>query len=424
LGSTRISYSLYDDTLTHFLISIHFVSLQSNKTGQGVAEFARGYGTVSSDPSAPDVDSDTTFMLASISKVFAASTVAALLDEGLISSLDDDICDAIGSSWGGDAGSAACRHPDFPNTTVSWRMLVTHRSALIDSVPNVTIDGVSYVASYGPEDFEGSFGNPTCPLTEVQDFYRATLTDSFNETTVGGGGIDWFVETDGGWQAGVEPGSSNKYSDFAFGYIAALVELATGNKTFEEVSQSSIFVPLGMNHTSWFRESLPAGTETAVPGYNKEQNSTDIGHYCFIDYSRGQLYSSANDMAKFLSSMLDFGVSDGLWSNDVGKLLTTCQEHNVTGQLVENCQYGVGWKLLSNEQKASLPQEYEWLESFDQFDWSGGAHHDGSELGIASQCLVLPADNVFIVVLTNTDGAQPQEIASRVAKIVVSLTFE
>ena len=75
-----------------------------------ITEFARGYGKVSSSASAGDVTADTAFMLASVGKVFVASVIAVLLDQGIISSLDEDICETTSTPW---ASSNACRHPDF-----------------------------------------------------------------------------------------------------------------------------------------------------------------------------------------------------------------------------------------------------------------------------------------------------------------------
>ena len=67
----------------------------------------RGYGQVSSDDSAASVTPDTVFMLASVSKPFAASAVVVLVKKGLISSIDDDICDVVPSEYSDDI----CRNP-------------------------------------------------------------------------------------------------------------------------------------------------------------------------------------------------------------------------------------------------------------------------------------------------------------------------
>lgn len=329
---------------------------------------------------------DTAFMLASVSKVFTGSAVALLLDQGILSSLDEDICDSIPLSW----SREACRNPHFPDTNVTWRMLVTHRSSMANDIPYVVLsNGTEVQASYGPasykdEDGIPSFGNPTCSLKDVQNFYRAAMTsDPEATTTVGGGSIDWYQEFQkqqlGPWKH-YQPGSmggEEGYSNFAFGYIAALLEMKTG-KSFSDFCREELFDRLGMKETTWFREDLPNNTQQAIPtiaedGNNKDMKYMEVGHYCFIDYASGQLYSTANDMAIFLTSMLDHG--SNLWSSNVAQTVFTCQEQNEFGDSIDasECEFGVSWILLSNSMKESLyDNDLEWLEPFIEFDWTRG----------------------------------------------------
>jgi CubicO group peptidase (beta-lactamase class C family) len=353
-------------------------------------------------------------MLASVGKVFTAAAVGKLLDQGVIASLDEDICKVFSSS----STTTMCRHPAHSGTTVTWRMLVTHRSGLPENLPTVTINGAEEEATYGPD--EHGYGNPICPLpicplTNVQDFYRAVFTPN-GTTTVGGGSIDWYKEAEGGWVTGVVPGSQFSYSNMAYGYIPALIEkliVGSGSSSFEQFCQAHLFGPLGMTRTSWFRESLPAGTSVAVP---LDEDFATLGHYCFIDYGSGQLYSTANDLAKFLSSILRRGVGD-LWQSNVGNLLFACQEQTTNGQLVANssCTTGLGWELVNEKAFAEL----DWLESFVTYDTTGGAMHDGAELGIAAQVLVLPNAQVYIAVMTNTEEGAAEEVAAAVAKMAL-----
>jgi CubicO group peptidase (beta-lactamase class C family) len=215
------------------------------------------------------------------------------------------------------------------------------------------------------------------------------------------------------------------YSNFAVGYIAALIEWATEGQTFPDFTRQHIFEPLGMDHTAWFRRDLPSGTVEAVPVETANRRGTrfqDIGHYCFIDYASGSLRSTASDLSKFLQSMLNYGVPD-LWlsppsnglannstintnsssSSVLGQESLNCLEKDQNGQPVKasNCEFGANWILLSNAQKKGAE---EWLEPFSHYDWTDGAHHDGAEAGSQTQILVLPRAGVYAAVLTNTDG--------------------
>ena len=64
--------------------------------------------------------------------------------------LDDDICDMV--PWTDDA----CLHPDYPDVIVTWKHVLTHRSALTDDVP-LQLDNKE--ASYGPSSFVNEFGD-------------------------------------------------------------------------------------------------------------------------------------------------------------------------------------------------------------------------------------------------------------------------
>lgn len=365
----------------------------------------RGYGRVASSDNSPAVDRDTVFLLASVSKVFAGTAVMKLLDLGVISSLDDDICDVTAAATDIPQGMA-CRNPFYPDIPVTWRMLLTHRSSLKASIPTFPSNNeYGYLeAGYAPTGgyFGLAAGQTQCPLEDVTGFYRDILVDKPTETTVGSNlGVQWYQlaqrEMNGMWQQNAPPGERNVYSNFAVGFIAALVEWAT-SQSFPDFCQEHIFTPLNMTKTAWFRRDLPEGVREAVPVETANRRGTkwnDIGHYCFIDYASGSLRSTAMDLSKFLDSMLDYGVP-ALWSNPLlGKEALSCLETKNDA----TCEFGANWILLSSENA-----DEEWLDPYRRYDWTNAAHHDGAEAGSQTQILLLPEADVYAVVLTNTDG--------------------
>ena len=82
-----------------------------------------------------------------------------------------------------------------------------------------------------------------------------------------------------------------------------------------------------------------------------------------------------------MTAMLDYG-APVLWSNTTGRLAVTCQEQDTDGSPVSDCEFGVNWILMNNSQRSST--DY-WLELFQNFDWTDGANHDGSEAGSQTQ---------------------------------------
>ena len=344
-------------------------------------------------------------MIASVSKLFAGAAVLKLVSQGIIN-LDDDICDTVPDSY----DDSSCTNPLWPDTPVTWRMLVTHRSSLRNNIPSVN----GKDASYGPSGGYGgsAAGNPTCPLTDVIGFYRDFMINKPTETSVGSGiNVDWYstaTQAGGAWES-FEPGSQSLYSNFASGYIAALVELASG-KSFPDYCRDNIFAPLGMQETAWFRNGLPDNVLETLPveywgGNNPFEH---IDHYCFIDYASGSLRTSARDMAKFLGSMLDYG-SPTLWSTALGQTAVRCAE----GGNGNNCEFGVNW-ILMNKSSAE-----NWMDPVLSLDWTDAAMHDGAEFGSQTQIVLFPAAGVYAIVFTNTDG-NDEMAAEKLMKEVLS----
>ena len=371
----------------------------------------RGYGRVSSASRSAPVTPDTTFMLASISKVFTASAVAVLVDLGVIS-LDDDICDVVPKEY----GRSMCRNPRYPNDSVTWRMMITHRSSLARNIPGARDRFGDWInPSYGPSGGYSpdapAAGNPTCPLEGVVDFYHALLTDdNYASTEVGAGlklmggkELNWYDlgNSNGGMWKRYRPGSGYEYSNLAYGYLAGLIELATG-QSFPEFCSEQLFQPLGMSRTAWFRDDLPGGTLEAVPGENRKRGFKDVGHYCYIDYASGELRTSARDLARWGNAMLRYG-SPALWSSTIGREVVACQERTSNGGQVNNCEHGYGWILLDNSMKKSGSVDG-WLKNgFSSYDWTDGIWHDGAESGSQTNLIILPKAGLYVAVVTNTD---------------------
>jgi CubicO group peptidase (beta-lactamase class C family) len=140
-------------------------------------------------------------------------------------------------------------------------------SSLRKNIPSVNGKETSYGPSGGYSDGAAA-GNPACPLTDIVGFYSDFMIEEATETSVGSGvNVDWFhvaTNAEGAWEE-FEPGTQSLYSNFATGYIAALVEFASA-KHFPDYCQDKIFDPLGVQKTEWFRNDLPDGVLETLPG--------------------------------------------------------------------------------------------------------------------------------------------------------------
>jgi len=397
------------------------------------APILRAYGKVSASNTASAVTTDTTFMIASISKVFTAAAIALILEQGYITSLDDDICEIIPAKYK-QYNMTMCRHPQYPTTQVTWRMLMTHRSSLKNNLPDAkSVQGSKISPSYGPSGGYDppAVGNPTCPLSNVVDFYHTLLTNDPTASTEvaadvlvqGNTPLNWYDLSNGGtgnngsgmWQKNSKPGSKNVYSNSAYGYIAALIEFAVTDQSFTDFCHEHLFQPLGMDHTAWFRTNLPKDTREAVPveyTRNNKKKWKDAGHYCFIDYASGELRTSAKDISKWAQYFIQNNNESTtttsaqlLWSQSISQQMYQCQEQDVNGKLLstQNCETGYGWMLLNNSMKTKSSTD-SWLrQGFKDYDWTNGIWHDGAEIGSQTNLIILPNAGVYVAVLTNTD---------------------
>ncbi|CAB9509880.1 Beta-lactamase [Seminavis robusta] len=391
----------------------------------------RAYGKVSAAANAADVTTDTAFMMASVSKPFAGAAIAKMIDQRLIT-LDTDIRTVL------PAGYAATNYqnPLHTSKAVTFRHILTHRSGLRAVVPGVDdTNGEEVYPDYGPANgYLGiAVGNPTCSLTDVKGFYRDYMEEGAPDTTVGradlsvfpGGTFDWYTNADGAnaWSKNA-PGASNVYSNFAMGYIAALVEHKTG-MSFSQYCDTNLFGPLGMTNTKWLREELPNTTQQAVPvRSNGDGTYFDIGHYCFIDYTSGQLYTTANDAAKWGDEMLSKGTAT-LWSSATAAQVFGCQEKDETNmQLSEaDCGYSLAWEYLGAAKKDSVIADYPWMAVFENYDWTDSVEHGGSEQGVTTHFIIFPIAGAYGVVMINSSGPERDTAAAEAALTILEELF-
>lgn len=150
-----------------------------------------------------EVDENTLYRIASISKTFTAIGLLKLYDNSSFE-LDDDISDYL---------NYTVRNPNFPNTPITFRMLLSHTSSLQD--------GTGY----------NNFLNATytnMPIPSISEL----LLPSGNYYTPN----MWRSET---------PGSYFAYSNINFGLIGTLIEAISGER-FDVYMKTEILQPLNI----------------------------------------------------------------------------------------------------------------------------------------------------------------------------------
>lgn len=250
---------------------------------------ARGFGKLTPDAGSPDVDADSIFLLASITKPVTASALMILVDRGLIS-LDDPVARYIPEFQGGERAQVAVRN------------LLSHISGLPDMLPQ-----------------NRDLRRAHAPLSEfVAGAAKTPLLYS--------------------------PGTNFRYQSKGILLAAEIVERVSG-KRLRDFEKAQMFDPLGMKHsalgmgdwkiseTVWV-ETSPNSNQTDLKRFGPNSSYwRDMGH------PWGGMHSSALDLAILLQTMLNGGEYAGkrVFSPAAVQAMTSDQN----GPL--EAPWGLGW---------------------------------------------------------------------------------
>ena len=312
--------------------SIPGVQVYASKGGEVVYHEALGLANV--DARTP-MTKQTLSLLASVSKPVTGAALLTLVDAGEIA-LDDPINDHLPFD---------VVHPDYPATDITPRMLLTHRSGIVDGDFDLDVTGDSPIS--------------------LDTFIRDLLTPD---------GQYYSADT-----FGDEPGTSTLYSNDGIALMGYLVE-AVSEKSFETYSQEALFGPLNMDRTSWFLSGL-AGQPVAQPHVREAGAYRTLPNPGFPDYPAGQLRTSPAQLARFLQMIQNGGTLGGtrvLEQATVTAMLTP----STTGTDSDSDEQGFVWYRETRSGRVS---------------WE----HNGSVEGITTLAAMLIDEDVNVIVLTN-----------------------
>ena len=214
---------------------------------------------------------DDIFRIASISKSFGATSIMQLVDAGKLS-LDDDAQKYL---------PFPLRHPDYPDVTITVRMLLNHTSSI------------------------------THPQYKTLDIINPATNS------------DW-VDCYNDWM----PGTKYKYSNLGYNLIAAIVESASGER-YDEYVKHHICDPLGMNASfnpedldedlfvplyKWSKkkEMFINMSREAYRGVKKPYSEYVLGYDAALFSGAGGMKTSATDLAKYMIMHMHYGEYNGV----------------------------------------------------------------------------------------------------------------
>lgn len=215
---------------------------------------------------------DRIYMNGSVQKVFDAAAVLQLVEKGLIG-LDADV---------GTYVPFEAQHPGFPNTPVTVRMMLAHRSGL---------DALPHQFDWDTECVFSPRFRPDCRSDlsgmSLEEYLMASLVPDGSNYDAGA----WVFE----------PGRTYHYSVSTYPFLRYLIEQVTGQR-FSDYMQQNIFAPLGMEN-SGFNAKEFAG-RNAIPYTRIDGENIELQVWNGNGY---MMRTTAEDMARLMIVLMNNG---------------------------------------------------------------------------------------------------------------------
>jgi CubicO group peptidase (beta-lactamase class C family) len=323
-----------DKDLTCRMKSMHAPGMQIALVRGDRVVWQESFGLASTAAQTPMRD-DHLLMIGSISKTLACTIIMQLAEEGKLD-LDADINKYL---------PFGVRSPHFPDAPISARLLMSHRSGILDNW------------YYQYETF------PDHSPLSIEAFLRAYLLP---------GGSMYDAEKN--WYRDARPGQMELYSNAGITLLAYLAEVIE-QKPFQAIATERLITPLGMDG-GWH----PDQVDPSLLAQGAELNGTPTHASSFYAWPAGSYLSSAASLARFVAIYADNGSVNGrqfLKPESISAMLTPADA---------KAEHGLGW------QKGVAPM--------DGVSYWG---HGGKTAGFNAQCFFDRDARAGIVLLTNGD---------------------
>ncbi len=318
-------------------------SLAVSVIQDGRIVWAEGFGLAQLDTETPATP-DTPYILASVSKPITATGLMVLVDRGKIE-LDRPVNEYL-------PGSKLKAHVGEPNS-VTIRRLANHTS-----------------------------GMPT----HWNFFYAPNTPPPMNESIARYAFTAW------------EPGTRTNYSNFAFGILNFVTEVVS-EKPWGAFMEAEIYNPAGMMHTS---DGIRPGLEgIAAHSYTQDIAGrwVRVTPYAFDHPGASAIWSSANDLARFLLLHMNDGEIDGTRILSIAAAEEMQRVHPDGASA--GSPYGVSWAISTRNGVKQIA-------------------HDGGMPGVRTDIAAYPDLKAGYVILTNGDGHNAtNRVASELRKILL-----
>lgn len=192
------------------------------------------------------------------------------------------------------------------------------------------------------------------------------------------------------------PGTHWNYSNLGFGILNAITEVVSKTpwRTFME---ANVYDPIGMNRTS---DRVRPGLEgDAATPYTRDvaDQFVAVAPYEFDHPGASAVWSSVNDLGRFLRMHLNGGALDGV------RVLSDASTRAMqvrTGQRSNASGTGIGWAVGKMRDHRAI-------------------EHSGGMPGVSTLVRFFPDDGLGLVVLSNGEGPFALNVANRLTQVLI-----
>jgi CubicO group peptidase (beta-lactamase class C family) len=342
-NDNELNESLFDRYITFLMKLAHKPSISTCIITNDSVVWSKGYGLYDIENNKP-ASPETLYLIASISKTVAATAIMQLYEQGLFD-LDDDVNDYLPFSL---------RNPNYPTISITFRMLLSHRSSLdSDSADRLS-------SSYLP-------GDPDIPSYPYPWLEEYLIPD----------GIAYHSSV---WSDS-PPGEKFHYANIGFSIIGYLVELISG-QNFNEYCKEHIFIPLQMYNASYRLRDFNTN-KIAIPYTYSRGIFIPNPHYgMLLVYPGASLRTSVEELSHFVIAHMNGGIYKGvrILNESTVELMHTA--HYPPDK--KGFGYGLGW--IVDDPKLGKKE----------------IGHSGGWSGVHTFMAFRPKDDSAIIIFTNS----------------------
>lgn len=192
-----------------------------------------------------------------------------------------------------------------------------------------------------------------------------------------------------------DPGEQWHYNNSGYIVLGYIIKEVSG-KTYADFISENIFVPLKMNNSYYGSKSTLILNRAS--GYMPIEGGIKNADYLSMSlpYAAGSLMSNVDDMLLWHKGVHNNSL---ISAESKAKAFT-----NTTLNNGKPTHYGYGWQV-------------------DEINGTESIEHGGGIFGYITHGIYIPSENLYVIILTNTNGVSPQDAAIKMAALAIGKPY-